>query len=276
MQIPGLRVSDRGSVPTRVVALAACVLMASACSARRAPGTGAAGGAAGAPTPGALEATLVERSEALASFQGQGKLAYDGPAGKLRSANMVVVRSPHDVRIDFRSPFSLTYTVVCDGEQLIAYDRGEKVLYRGRPTSRNFGRYARVSVELHMLIALARGLPPIPRPATASSVHAVEGGWLWRIPSTTGGAVSIVLTRDSWLPTSARVDGRDDGNFVATFSDYEDVMGVPVAHKIRAELPDGAIVELSYGTVWRDRTHGDNAFQLEPPPGVRVVDMDAS
>jgi len=225
------------------------------------------------PTPLELHGLLIERDVALRSFQGQGRLEYDGPDGKLRSANMVVVKAPDKVRIDFRSPFSLTYTVVSDGTELLAYDRGEKVLYRGRPSPQNFGRYTRVPVDLSMLVSLVRGLPPMPGGPGAGRVLPVEQGWLWEASLETGGRLGIVFDRQAWLPRLARLEG-SGRDFVAYFEEYDEVSGMPTAHRIRAELPGGGVVKLEYGTIWRDRTHGDNAFHIEAPAGVRVVNMD--
>lgn len=117
----------------------------------------------GAPTAIELGASIAARAEALASFQGQGRLEYEGPEGDARSANMVVVKAPDNVRIDFRSPFSLMYTVATDGEILVAYDRGEKVMYRGAPSASNIGRFTRVPVTVGSLALLLRGIPQIGR-----------------------------------------------------------------------------------------------------------------
>jgi len=229
-----------------------------------------------APTTLQLKTNLEERHAAIASFQGQGRIAYDGPDGKLRSASMVVVKAPDRVRIDFRSPFSLTYTVVSDRDSLIAYDRGEKVLYRGKPSPENFGRYTHVAVDLQMLASLVRGLPPIPSRIAEGNVGRVPEGWRWEGPSSSGGRLSIVFDTTDLRPLSAKLTGSRGADFTAYFESYEPVDGVATPHLIRAELPGGGKVELNYGTIWRDRTHADAAFHLEPPAGVRVVEMDAS
>jgi len=227
------------------------------------------------PTPAELTARLRERDVALASFQGQGRIDYEGPDGKVRSSNMVVVKAPDKVRIDFRSPFSLTYTVVSDGSALVAYDRGAKVLYRGSPTPENVGRYTRVPVDVAMLASLVRGLPPEGARAGDGDIGRVPEGWRWERPLTSGGRLAIVFDPVDLRPVSARLIGSHGADFTAYFEDYEAVDGIPIAHRIRAELPNGGRVELSYSTIWRDREHTDAAFRLDAPAGVRVVNMDA-
>ncbi len=220
-----------------------------------------------------LRARLAALDAALASFQGQGSIEYDGPSGKLRSAHMVVVKAPDKLRIDFRSPFSLTYTVLSDGVTLVAYDRGEKVLYRGRPTSANLGRYARVPVDLQTLALLVRGVPPLPRDANAGTVTPVGGGWLWEAPMSGGGTLKVIFGADDLRPLATSVAGVRGADFTAYFEQYKNVGGVDVPHAIRADLPDGGRVQLSYAVVWRDRVHSDQAFHMEPPSGVNVVEM---
>ena len=248
------------------------MLLCAACAPRRAP---LPAEVTALPSASELTSKLRERDTALASFQGQGRLEYEGPDGKLRSASMVVVKAPQKVRIDFRSPFSITYTVVSDGSELIAYDRGEKVLYHGRPTPENFGRYTHVPVDLSMLASLLRGLPPMPQ-ASAGNVGRVPEGWRWESPLDDGARLAIVFDVADLRPVSATLTGSRAGDFTAYFEEYGDVGGIPTPHRIRAELPNGGKIELSYGIIWRDREHEDAAFRLDAPSGVRIVDMDAT
>ncbi len=229
--------------------------------------------------PGALRwqdvyGIQVRRHQALASFQGQGSIRYEGTKKNIRSAHMVVVKAPDKVRIDFRSPFSLTYTVATDGRELSAYDRGEKVLYRGTPTIEHLRRFTHVPVPLLALTALLRGLAPLPDPASGGSLAWKEQGWVWtgRMPS--GEALVVGLDRAGELVRWARLT-TSAGPVEAEFDRYEDVSGEAVAHRIRARLPDGSRIEIRYGTIWRDRVHRDAAFRLQVPSGVRVVELDA-
>ena len=253
--------------------LAAAALFAGACGQARRP---IAAFETTVPTPGVLQEKLRERDAALTSFQGQGRLAYEGPDGKLRSASMIVVKAPQKVRIDFRSPFSITYTVISDGSELLAYDRGEKVLYRGSPSPENFGRYTRVPVNLPMLAALLRGLPPMPPTAAEGTIGRVPEGWRWENPLGDGSRLAIVFDVYDLRPVSATLTGSRAGDFTAYFEKYENVGGIQAPHRIRAELPNGGKVDLTYGIIWRDREHTDAAFRLDAPSGVRVVNMDAT
>ncbi len=217
---------------------------------------------------------LARRHAAFASFQGQGSLVYESEQESIRTAQMIVVKAPDKVRIDFRSPFTLTYTVTSDGRELAAYDRGEKVLYRGAPTVEHLARYARVPVPLIALTALLRGLPPLPDESAGGTIQAVEDGWLWTGKLDATSQITVVLDPNTTNVRQVRMMTAD-GILDVTFDRYEEVGGERAAHRIRAQLPGGARVEIRYGTIWLDRKHQDSAFHLHAPKGVRVIDMGA-
>ncbi len=218
---------------------------------------------------------LARRHEAFASFQGQGSLIYESADEKIRTAHMVVVKAPERIRIDFRSPFSLTYTVASDGRELSAYDRGEKVLYRGMPTVENLARYTRVPLPLESLIALLRGLPPLPDETLGGKVEAVGDRWYWSatLPDATG--LTVLFDSATTLARQVRL-ATAQGGLDVNFDGFVDVGGERAAQRIAAQLPGGARVEIKYGTIWRDRDHRDSAFRLQAPAGVRVVEMAGS
>ena len=191
------------------------------------------------PTAHALLVEMREREAELATFRGQATLDYKGPDGASKSSQMIVVQAPDHVRIDFMSPFGPTYTVATDGRYLRAYDRGEKVLYVGIPTPANVQRYARVPLTAEVLAALIRGLPPFL--ARATNERFTPSGFEADLQG--GGTILIELAADTLYPRRAHVLGTPLGDHVSVeFDQYEDVDGIPVAHRVHAELPDGATV----------------------------------
>ena len=224
------------------------------------------------PTAQALLTEMREREAQLASFRGQATLDYRGTDGKSKSSQMIVVQAPDHVRIDFMSPFGPTYTVATDGRYLRAYDRGDKVLYVGVPTAMNVQRYARVPLTASVLAQLIRGLPPFLERATNPRLS----GSTFEADLQGGGRLRIELAPDTLFPQRAHLLATALGDDVAVELDrYEDVDGIPVAHRVHAQLPDGATVELEYSQVWRAVKLTDTAFQIDAPSGVRVVGMDA-
>jgi hypothetical protein len=230
-----------------------------------------------APTAFELDLRLRQRRAAFSSFRGQARLTYESGDESGRASQMIVVRDPDRVRIDFMSPFGPTYTVAADGVSLLAYDRGEKVLYRGAPNTSNVMRYTRVPVTIPLLASLIRGLPPEPERLGDATVHEQADGWHWVSALRGGGLLTVVFDKGSLEPSSVSIAGSTaTGDLLARFDDYEDVEGVSAAHLVRATLPGGGEVELKYSRIWRNVGLTDDAFRIEAPSGVRVVDMDAA
>lgn len=259
------------AVPLALAAVAALFL--SSCAAR----VPAPAHPVSTHTPTALELDLLlkERRAALARFRGQARLTYRSAEEKGRVSQMIAVEEPDHIRIDFMSPFGPTYTVAADGTTLVAYDRGEKVLYRGKPSSRNVFRYTRVAAGVDLLASLIRGLPPeLPR-LGEPTVQEEEDGWHWLAALRGGGLLTVIFQKGSLVPLSASITGsRRTGDLEARFAEYEDVSGVSTPHRVEAMLPGGGEVELKYSRIWRDVGLTDDAFTIDAPSGVRVVDMD--
>lgn len=224
-----------------------------------------------------MRALMARRAQALSTFRGQARLEYRD-AGKnkpRRFSQMIAVKAPDRLRIDFMNPFGPSYTVASDGAQLIAFDRGEKVLYRGLPNARNLRRYTRAAVDIGVLAQLIRGLPPLLQQTSHAHLVRAKDGWHWDAAIIGGGSITVVFDPDTLDPRSVAIAGAKlSGDLHASFADYESVDGVRVAHLVRATLPDGSEVELKYSKIWRGISLGDSAFRLEAPSGVTVVDME--
>jgi hypothetical protein len=188
---------------------------------------------------------------------------------------MIAVEEPDRIRIDFMSPFGPTYTVAANGSRLVAYDRGEKVLYRGEPSAKNVFRYTRVPAAVDLLASLIRGLPPELDLLGEPTVEEQADGWRWVAALRGGGLLTVVFQKGSLVPLSASIMGSPEtGDLEARFAEYEDVDGVPTPHRVEATLPGGGEVELKYSRIWRDVGMTDDAFTIDAPSGVRIVDMD--
>ena len=258
-----------------MTALASALASTAGCGARRPAVAEPAPARAVAPTPAELETALQDRATALATFRGQAKLAYEGPDGDLKSSQMIVVEAPDRIRLDFMSPFGPTYTVASDGTELRAYDRGEKVLYKGAASVRNVQQYVRVAVSIEVLASLIRGLPPLVAESGPATVEAIDGGWRWRAAVNGGGTLSIDFDASATRPVAASVRGSElVGDLAVRFDEYADVDGVVVPHSVSAALPSGGHVELQYARIWRGLGLSDGAFRIDAPAGVRVVEME--
>lgn len=229
----------------------------------------------GTPTAAELGSRLHAQRTALTRFRGQARLAYSSGDENGRVSQMIAIEDPDRIRIDFMSPFGPTYTVAANGRRLVAYDRGEKVLYQGEPSVANVLRYTRVAATIELLASLIRGLPPQLEQLGEPTVRDEADGWHWVAALRGGGLLTVVFDKGSLEPQSVEISGsRETGEIAARFADYEDVDGVSTPFRVEASLPGGGHVELKYSRVWRDVGLTDDAFTIEAPSGVRVIDMD--
>lgn len=228
------------------------------------------------PSPLDLELRIAKQRNVLKRFRGQARLKYESPQGSGRTSQMIVVEEPDRIRIDFMSPFGPTYTVAANGQTLVAYDRGEKVLYRGAPTPNNVLQYTRVAAGIPLLASLMRGLPPELERKGMASVSDTPDGWALQVDLTGGGTLTVVFDRASLDPVAVSIFGAAYGGDIdASFTDYEEIDGVSIPHQVNAKFPGGGEVELKYSRIWwRNVGLTDDAFTIEAPPGVSVVDMD--
>ncbi|GEM_PF-990215 len=229
------------------------------------------------PNEADIRARMIGRAEALSTFRGQARLEYKakGKEKARRFSQMIAVKSPDRLRIDFMNPFGPSYTVATDGSQLIAFDRGEKVLYRGLPSARNVQRYTRAAVDVGVLAALIRGIPPLLKRAAHAKLTRKDEGWYWDAAIKGGGRLTVAFDLESLDPRQVVITGAVlTGDLQASFSDFRRIDGVSVAHLVRATLPDGTDVELKYSKIWLGISLSDSGFRLKAPSGVTVVDME--
>jgi hypothetical protein len=235
---------------------------------------GAAWVGAHEPTTSELAQAADARAAALSTFRGQARLSYEDDHDKLRSSQMIVVKGAASVRIDIMGPFGPTYTVASDGAELTAYDRGEKILYSGTASVEHVERYTRVALEVPVLAALVRGMPPA-LPYEEGVVSRRHDGWEWHRELEGGGEVSVIYDFKHTEPIAFRISGSATRAGVqATFGDYQDVDGVRTPHLVEVTFANGAKAKLEYERIWRNISISDRAFQIQAAAGVRRVEMD--
>jgi outer membrane lipoprotein-sorting protein len=256
-------------------------LSVAGCATTSLPGRGAGvgkgfprGPQAPIPTATSLVTSAAARDAALAAFRGQARLTYEGPDGNFKSSQMIVVRAPNNMRIDIMGPFGPSYTVASDGRMLTAYDRGEKIVYTGSATDEHVARYTRVALSIPTLVALLRGLPPVPAYSQAS-VSRRSDGWGLALVLADGGTMETVFDFDTRAPKTVKLSGSHLGSQVeAVFGDFRNVGGLSTPHSVEVIIDNGSRARLQYDKIWRDVSISDSAFIIKAASGVRHVDMD--
>ncbi len=218
---------------------------------------------------------LTARDRALSRFRAQARLDYTSPQQSFRSTQVIVVRGPSSARIDVMNPFGVSYTVATDGKQLSAFDRRKRVYYQGHAVADSFRHFIGIPMGASELAAILRGLPPALGEARWAAVQAVEGGWMMQRRLGGGGLQEVVVDATSLVPLRVKISGdRDRHDVEVKYSDYREVTGVWVPHRVEVNFKDGSHLDLVYKSVQRDVNLSDEAFRMERPAGARVVNID--
>ncbi len=233
------------------------------------------------PSVERLAGELVVRRQALATFRGQARLEYQGVRenDRLKTTQMILAHAPRRLRIDVMNPFGVSYSFATDGERITAFDRGEETYYEGVANRVNFTRFTGVPIDLDVLMALVRGLPPLDGrgigEGLGGEVEADEDGWQWMRRMSDGGRMTTWFGGDFMDPKRFEIrDSAELGSFEVRFGRYHRVDGVRVAHEVRVAFADGSSLELDYSSVWRAEPSGLAVFQIKRPASARFVDVD--
>jgi outer membrane lipoprotein-sorting protein len=265
-----LRVADRRAL---VLAAALFVLPSCAATAARRPAPTPTGAA---PSIRRVLDVLNNQDRAVTTFRAQAKLDYTSPQQGFKSTQVVVVRGPASARIDVMNPFGVSYSVATDGKKLTAFDRRQSVFYQGLAQSESFRKFIGIPMGAGDFAAVLRGLPPGLGDTRWSAVAAAEGGWLMRRRLGTGGTMELVVDATSLLPVRVKISGDKARHQVAVgYSDYKDVAGIFIPHRIEVSFKDGSKLDLVYKSVQRGVVLPLDAFLIDRPAGSRVVNIDA-
>ena len=181
---------------------------------------------------------------------------------RTRSAQMISVRQPRQMRIDVMNPFGVSYTLALDGRSLAVVDHLDDAYYEGAATAANLARFTGVPLDVDLLVDLARGLPPDLGARGDGSVRAADGAWLWERPLPGGGRSIITFDAAHLDPKAVDVVGVTRfGTSRVEFGRHWEVAGVRVAHEVAVRFEDGRELGLAYDRNWPAAILPDRAFQ---------------
>lgn len=214
---------------------------------------------------------------AVASVRGEGALALDGPEGKGSAGIYLEAAVPASLRFEQLDFFGRPVSVlVSDGVRLGFYDAQAGRYVRGPATPENLARFVPVSVPMAELVAILTGR--VPR---------LEGGRAELAPDVGRGRYRLRLVGERFTqvlevdPASSRVvRSATEPAGLAYALEHDEVVlqgGVTFPKRTRLELPvQRATLDLRWRDVTLNQAPDAAAFQVEPPEGVPVVDLDAA
>lgn len=247
------------------------LLSASACVKRAPPPDLAA-------DPAALLAQ-VERTQALVTrIRGEARVKVESPAGSATVTQLLMAERPDRLRLDTLDFFGNPAAVlVADAGRFALLDLREGVFLRGAATPENLARLLPFAMPAEELVQLLCGAAPISpgrptevAPGDAVARLTIEGDdRVQRLDVGEGAAVhaSTVTPRAGAAPASL---------YRVAFDRFSPLAGRPFPGEVRLVAPSTRVrVRLSWKEIEANGVFSDGAFTLAPPPGARIVDLDA-
>jgi outer membrane lipoprotein-sorting protein len=255
-------------------ALAALCLL-SACTAQRPTTAFTAPDAL--PQAADLNTALANRRDSVHSVRALARLHYRDPDAANTSREAIAVARPDRLRVEVLSFFGAVFVLTTDNGRFTAYARREETIYRGEASPENMWSYARIGLPVVDLVDIMLGTPPQRNPDWSQVSWDPERGWIELTQEFSNGAEQVVWFLGT-LPAAAEFrDPFGEVQWHATFGGYEDHDGIPIATRIRLEVPSrDRSVEIELNDVDVNPTLDDSTFALEVPNGVRVVDIETA
>ncbi len=226
------------------------------------------------PTVFDIDATLAERRNALKSMRALARLHYRHPEGNDSSREAIAVARPDRLRVEVLSLFGAMFVLTAEDGRFTAYARQENTVYRGASSPENMWRYARIGLPVADLVDLVLGTPPQRTEIWSHVSYDEQSNWIQLSQELTSGIQAVWLEGD--LPRAAEF--RDEfGNvqWRAYFEDYEEEQGIPVATRIRLEVPDAEhSVEIALDDIDINPELAVDTFRIDAPPGSQTVQLD--
>lgn len=230
---------------------------------------------AGGPLPGAeaILADVAARREAIRTLRTLARLAYESPEDSHRARQLILAARPDRLRMELFSPLGTVFVLATRESRLAAYSRGDRTVYRGEASVRNFERYANVGVPVSTAVDLLLGTLPMER--GCHDVVSRDEGYteLWQ---DCGAQIRVAWFGAALDPVRYEERDRDGRTLVrARFSDYAETGGVRLPMQLTLELPAArSRVDITLDEPEVNPQLVDAQFVLDTPPGSKEVDLD--
>jgi len=228
------------------------------------------------PEAATLNTALADRRAVMHSMRALARLHYKDPEASNTSREAIAVARPDRLRVEVLSFLGAVFVLTTDNGRFTAYAMREKTVYRGEASPENMWSYARIGLPVVDLVDIMLGTPPQRSADWSQVAWDPERGWIELTQEFSNGAEQVVWFLGS-LPAAAEFrDPFGEVQWHATFSSYQEHDGVPIATRIRLEVPArDRSVEIELNDVDVNPTLDDSTFALDVPDGVRVVDIGA-
>lgn len=227
------------------------------------------------PSAAQLQAALASRRDAVHSLRALARIRYRDPEGSRSARQAIIAARPDRVRIEVTSFVGSIFVLTADDGALSAWARQENTVYRGQASPENLWRYIHVELPVSELVDIVLGTPP-PRPGTQAEVSFDPQAGAVRLWQRLAAGTLVVWFSESALPVAAEERGADgEPLWRATFAEYRDLDGFPMATRIGLEAPIWhRALEMDLDSIDLNPELDRSVFALRTPPGSKVVTLD--
>jgi hypothetical protein len=209
------------------------------------------------------------------TLQGDAKLRVDSPQGNGTLSMFVAISRPSLLHLEtfdfFNRPVA---ALVSDGQRFGLYQTEGHVFYQGPASPENVSRFLPVVLPSEELVAVMLGqVPFIPAERKTLEVDWDKGVYVLKLFR---GGVTQTLHVHTLLHRVVRSEVRGVPGYDLAFDDLKEKGGVvfPKEVKLIAEVA-GTELRLRYSDVTLNGPPDLTLFELAPPEGARVVEVDA-
>ena len=225
------------------------------------------------PSAADLDAALAVRRDAVHSLRALARLRYRDTEQSVTSREAIIVSRPNRVRVEVLSLFGSVFLLVADDGQMTAYAREENTVYRGQASPQNLERYVHLGLPVDELVDIVLGTPPV-RSGRAQVTFDAAAGAIRLRRSFAQGAQTVWFSEASVPLASEESDADGTARWRATFGEYEDHGGIPVATRIGLDLPRWSqSMEIALHDLELNPTLDRSVFAFQAPSGTKVVDL---
>lgn len=230
--------------------------------------------------PAISGADLLERIEvaelSVVSVKGDAKLIVDSPQGKGSVSLYVAVLHPARLHIEQLDFFGRPEGIlVTDGERFGLYDGRQRKYFRGPASPTNLARFLPIALPPRELASLLLGR--VPRvPADSSELSIDEGLRAYRLTLHKGAVTQrLTVSTGTHRVLSSRVEGLN--TYAIDLGELDTFGAATLPRRLTLDAPSAKTsVELIYKDIAVNETPEVTMFELEPPEGTPVIEVDAN
>ncbi len=215
-----------------------------------------------------------QAEERIYSMKGDSRLKVASRQGKGAMNLYLAVSRPSLVHFEILGFFGNPQAVfVSDGARFGLYQADQGKYYRGPATPRNLSRFLPLALPIGELVKLMLGeAPRIPAKTASLQLDTTLG--LYLIARVSDGLVQrLWVDPSNYRVRQSEMPGAD--GYQVEFDDFESAGAVTYPREIKFSARNPAAhLELRYKEVRINEALDPTLFQLVPPPGVPVVEVD--